>query len=403
MPSKFLLRAVGLASIIASSPLRAADLEVPGRIIDHSPAASGIYLGSPGICILPDGTYLAKCDEFGPGSTESTEAVTRLFQSGDRGVSWERIATVKGIYWASIFYHHGAVYLLGTHHQNGPAVIRKSTDQGKTWTIPLDAQSGLLRGDGRYHCAPVPVVVHQGRIWRAMEDAMGPGGWGEHFRAFMMSAPVDADLLDADQWTFSNRLERNPLWLDGTFRGWLEGNAVVTPAGQIVNVLRVDTRISPGVAAMIRISPDGKWAAFDNPSGFIAMPGGCKKFTIRFDPATELYWSLVNWIPPRHRQGIPGTIRNTLAVVASPDLLDWEVRCAVLYHPDPARHGFQYVDWLFEGNDLVAAVRTAYDDDAGGAHNYHDANFLTFHRIRDFRTLEWEDSVADLTSPPSNQ
>ena len=59
----------------------------------------------------------------------------------------------------------------------------------------------------------------------------------------------------------------------------------------------------------------------------------------------------------------------------------------ILEHPDPEKHGFQYLDWLIEGNDIVFVCRTAFDDESGGAHNYHDANFLTFHRIPNFRNL----------------
>ena len=44
------------------------------------------------------------------------------------------------------------------------------------------------------------------------------------------------------------------------------------------------------------------------------------------------------------------------------------------------------MDWLFDGDDIIAACRTAYDDGLGGAHNNHDANYLTFHRIANFRT-----------------
>ena len=62
-----------------------------------------------------------------------------------------------------------------------------------------------------------------------------------------------------------------------------------------------------------------------------------------------------------------------------------EYRRVLLQHPDTAKHGFQYVDWRFDGEDLIAACRTAFDDDQGGAHNFHDANYLTFHRIADFR------------------
>ncbi len=49
------------------------------------------------------------------------------------------------------------------------------------------------------------------------------------------------------------------------------------------------------------------------------------------------------------------------------------------------KHGFQYLDWQFEGNDIIALSRTAYDDAEGEAHNQHDANFITFHRIENFR------------------
>ena len=91
------------------------------------------------------------------------------------------------------------------------------------------------------------------------------------------------------------------------------------------------------------------------------------------------------WTEPKDAKA--SLIRNTLALVSSPDLAAWTVRSVILYHGDVAKHGFQYVDWLFEGDDLIAASRTAYDDGLGGAHNQHDANYLTFHRIPNFRTM----------------
>jgi hypothetical protein len=174
---------------------------------------------------------------------------------------------------------------------------------------------------------------------------------------------------------------------------WLEGNAVVAPDGQLVDVLRVQTRSPDEKAAIVRISPDGKTAAFDPATGFVAFPGGAKKFAIRFDPQSRLYWSLASIVHPRHRAENPGSIRNTLALTSSSDLVHWEVRSIVLYHPDVKKHGFQYVDWLFDGDDLIAACRTAYDDGQGGAHNAHDANYLTFHRIAGFRNRTMADSV----------
>ncbi|HUL51086.1 MAG TPA: sialidase family protein [Candidatus Nitrosotalea sp.] len=383
---------LSLARLVAAAT--AADsAEVPGVVIDHAPAASKQYVGSPGIAILPSGQFIASHDFFGPGTSNDRTAV---FASEDRGRTWTRIADIQGQWWSSLFVHNGALYLMGTSGQDGYAVIRRSTDGGRTWTTPRNGTSGLLLNDGRYHCAPVPVVVHNKRIWRAMEDVTNPGGRGTHFKAFVMSAPVDADLLNAGSWTCSNRVGADPDWLDDKFGGWLEGNVVVSPTGRILDILRVDFRAGPEKAAIIDVSDDGTHATFDAKTGFVEFPGGCKKFTIRFDPRSRQYWSLANFVPARHRNGNPERTRNTLALTSSSDLRTWTVRTVVLHHSDTERHGFQYADWQFDGDDIVAVVRTAYDDGVGGAHSQHDANYLTFHRIRNFRDLTMVDSPPEL-------
>ncbi len=379
---------------------------VPGVVIDHSPKSSGIYLGSPGLAVLSDGTYIAKGDEFGPGSPKNEKGGTRIYRSEDRGKSWKQTNRISGAFWASLFVHRNVLYLMGTKKAYGDTVIWKSNDGGRSWLEPTDTEHGVLLDDARYHCAPTPVVVHEGRIWRAMEDAMGrPNRWGAHFRAFMMSAPVGTDLLKASSWTCSNRMARNPQWLDGLFGGWLEGNAVVTPEGEIVNILRVDYPSKRGYpvkeekAAIIKISDDGRTVTFDPETGFITFPGGCKKFTIRFDDKSGAYWTLSNAVLPQHRNGNRERIRNAVALMRSNDLRTWKIRSILLYHPDTQRHGFQYLDWLFEGNDLIAVSRTAYDDGLGGAHNQHDANFLTFHRFENFRDLAMAESMVEHGAP----
>jgi len=382
-------------------------VQVPGVVIAHSPAASEVFVGSPGLAVLDDGAYLAKWDEFGPKSTEWVSAVTHVHRSDDRGQTWRHVARIDGLFWSSLFVHNGAAYLLGTEHHHGRIMIRRSDDGGRTWTHPADTDHGLLTPEGEYHTAPMPVIVHDGRLWRAMEDASGGDKWGERYLAMMMSAPVDADLLKRDSWTFSNALARKPEWLGGEhpFRAWLEGNAVVDPVGKVVNVLRVDFHPG-GKAAIVRVSDDGKTVSFDPAADFIDFPGGAKKFTIRYDEKTKRYWSLSNYVTPKDAAAgrRASTVRNTLALVSSPDLVTWQVRCIVLHDPDSGDHasygkrGFQYVDWLFDGADLIAASRTAADDGLGGPKRSHDANFLTFHRFRNFRELTLDDSVVDPTS-----
>jgi hypothetical protein len=378
--------AIVLAAVLLATPAPAQDGKpdhgkVPGVVIDYSPAKSRQYIGSPSIAVLPGGEYVASHDFFGPGSTRDRTAV---FASADRGKTWTKRSDIVGQWWSTLFVHKDALYLMGTSKEYGHCVIRRSADGGKKWTEPKDDKSGLLH-EGKYHCAPVPITIHKGRIWRAMEDAMGPGGWGEHFRCFMMSAPVDSDLLSAASWTSSNRIGRDASWLGGKFGGWLEGNAVVTPEGKVIDLLRADHRDPDEKAAVVRISDDGKTATFDPNDGFLDFPGGCKKFTVRFDPASKRYWTLTNYVPEKFRNPSPAKTRNTLALASSADLKTWEINRVLLQNPDTVKHGFQYADWLFDGDDLIAVVRTAHDDGVGGARNQHDANYMTFHRITAFR------------------
>jgi len=384
--------AIATAALVSS--LSAAVPPPPGVVIHHVPASEKLYIGSPSLCVLPDGTYLASHDLFGPGSQEHKLATGRLYRSADKGKTWSHLRDFNGFFWQGLFVHRGAAYALGTDKHHGRMVIRRSTD-GRTWTDPTTPGNGVL-AEGEWHTAPMPVIEHEGRVWRAIEDAMGGTKWGERYRARMMSAPMDADLLDAANWTFSNPLPRDPSWLDGDFAAWLEGNAVVDPQGGIVDVLRVDNSRVPEKAAIVRISKDGKTTSFDPAKDFTDFNGGAKKFTIRKDPRGGGYWALASIIPERHQDpslGRPGGIRNTLALVHSVDLRTWERRSILLYHPDLAKHGFQYVDWQYDGDDMIAACRTAWDDEEGGAHNNHDANFFTFHRWKNFRDLTRKDDV----------
>lgn len=376
-----------LVLVMVFVPLVAGAVEPPpGVTIAHSPAKSKQYIGSPSIAVLPNGEYVASHDLFMAGDNGDR---THVFASTDKGKSWKHRSEIVGQWWGTLFVHKGNLYLMGVSKARGFCILRKSTDGGKSWTEPKDAKSGLLHADGMYHCAPVPVLVHGGRLWRAMEEANptnGGKGWDRKFRSMMMSASVDADLLDAARWTTTNKLAADYGWFNGKFGGWLEGNAVATPAGEIVNILRVQQPNYPEKAAMVRISADGKTASFDHTRDFLDFPGGGKKFAIRYDASSKKYWSLANFVPKELEGPNAASRRNTLALVSSSDLRTWNVRRTILQHPDVKAHGYQYCDWLFDGDDLIAVVRTASDEpDGTPAHNAHDANFLTFHRVAGFR------------------
>lgn len=385
----FIFLAFSPVLLIATS--QAQETDVPGIVVNHLPASTQTYIGSPGFCILPGGDFVASHDHFGPSSTEHEQALTSIFKSSDKGKTWVKIADIHGQFWSNLFVHRKCLYILGTWKHHGNIIIRRSTDGGHTWSEPVGPESGLLL-KGEYHTAPMPVVEHRGRLWRAVELAESEYKvWGKRYSAMMISAPVDSNLLEARNWKATNSLEYDSTYLDGKFGGWLEGNAVVTPEGWLIDFLRVSvTEKGRDLAAIVNISEDGSTATFNPAEGFIDFVGGARKFTIRYDKKSGLYWTISNMVTGDHKDLPAASVRNTLVLQSSPDLRNWSVNKILLHHPDVKKHGFQYVEWQFRRQDILFLSRTAYDDQYGGAHNYHDANYLTFHQIKNFRKLAKE-------------
>jgi len=388
--------------------------EPPGIVINSSPDPEYIYIGCPGIVIMPNGDYIASHSMFGDGTNYDQMFI---FRSSDAGQSWEQLSEVKGQWWSTLFLHNEALYLMGTSCKDGFVAVRRSEDGGKAWSEPRDRKTGLLADDAKYHTAPVPVVVQNGRVWRGMEERWyhskkeqeKHGLPKKEQLCIVLSAPEDADLLDADNWTWSNRLRYDASWPGSV---WLEGNVVVTPEGKLVNILRTNfhsanksaTRASedhPRVnligekASIVWVSDDGKELTHNPDEDLIDFPGGDSKFTIRFDDRTQRYWSLTNY------QRDAGSYRNILALTSSADLKDWKVESIVLHHDEPERHAFQYVDWRIENDDIIAVARTAWKYEGGTTINKrpaHNANYLTFHRIENFRTRTCEDAPLNTSS-----
>lgn len=362
--------------------------EVPGVVISHLPKSGGCYVGSPSIAVAPDGDYVASHDLFGENAPLTSRGrTTYIFRSTDRGATWTRTAVIDGLFWANLFFLNDTLYALGVASGHGNIVIMKSTDHGYTWTTPADRNSGLLFV-GAYHTAPTPVVIGKCRIWRAMENADAiASDLPIRYGALMISADLDKDLLRADSWTMTNTLPADQQHLGGEMRGWLEGNAVVGPDGDILDIMRV--HVWPGTpeqAAILHVSDDGREISFSE-SDYVPFAGGAKKFTIRYDARSGRYWTLANDVLPDFASEYPASVRNSLTLMSSADLREWTMHKQVLYHPEVKKHAFQYADWVVHGEDIVFVSRTAFDDEEGGAASAHDANYLTFHRIPSFRSL----------------
>ncbi len=371
----------------------------PGVVVVKSPAPAKIRVASPSIVRLPEGAIFVSHDWSGRGG-----AMTSVYRSDDDGDTWRMTAELRGIMWATLFSHRDALWLIGTAGGPGDAVIRKSEDGGVSWTEAKDSGSGVLAA-GAYHCGPVPVVFEKGRVWRAFERRGDPKR-RRNFTALVFSAPEDSDLLSAENWKVSEGVDWTSDRLQVRTREWIEGNVVPDREGNLLNILRTNTHPAEGapfeiggglkrfeIVAAMRVGEGGKALDFDPSEDFRSMPGAQSKFTIRRDPVSGDYFSIVSkitapelndygWASSPHHQ------RNVMILLRSKDLEKWEeVRTLLSYRKGEALTkanpiGFQYADWVIDGADILAVVRTAWT----AAENYHDADHITYHRLEDFRT-----------------
>jgi hypothetical protein len=385
----------------------------PGIIVVESKDPQNLYVASPALVILPDGSYIASHDWSGAAMKGITR--TSLHRSGDKGKTWSKVADVDNLRWASLFYFRDKLYLIGVSKSFGDIHIMRSADGGYTWTTP-GPQSGVLFKGGNYHTAPVPVVIHSGRVWRAFEEIPADKDRA-NIGAFMISAPEDADLLEPANWTRTNAIVFSRNWINAKQPVTSEGNAVVTPSGKIIDLLRLETHPAENdsfelqgyakgiprfeVASVMEVSEDGKKLSFTPETGFIHFPGAESKFTIRYDSITHRYWTIANKITNIHEARdfdvSPHRERNVMSLFSSADLKVWTEHTRMLRWNEGmimekmSPVGFQYVDWQFEGKDIVFVCRTGWYGKRS-----HDANYITFHRITNFREKKMNDSAPDL-------
>ena len=401
-----LLLAIGSLSLAALPALAKDDFsKVPGTVISHQRAPNPLraafgepkYIGSPSLAVLPNGHYVASHDLFtrGGGPTSERGGVTKVFRSTDRGQSWQQVSTVQPAFWATLFVHGGELYLFGYRGYPGDALIRRSDDEGRTWTEPKDAASGLIKR-GRYGGTPNRPARHGGRLWLASGTA-----------AF--SAPLGADLLQASAWSRTRGVPGDKSsWLGGRFKLWSEGQIVASPQTGVVLLPKVG-----GLPWTGRIQLQGPSARprFDPERDFAHLPGAEKKFGAAYDPVSRKFYALTNPVLDRHSRKTwdgelpappkPALVRNAAAIYTSTDLRTWELDRIFLYHPNARGVAFQYLNFEFEGEDLLIVSRTAYCVNLfWPPPRGHDSNLMTFHRIKDFRRAPAHKLPEELRKAP---
>lgn len=354
---------------------------------DHAYLYSGRFPCSPCLLKMPDGSLLASHDVYGP---EEWQTISLIFRSRDDGKTWEYVNELFPAFWTRLFLHEGALYAIACSTEYGDVLLGRSLDGGNTFSAPVTIMHGGngRKGEAGFHKNPQPLVVHDGRIWCTIEH----GSWHLGYHAAMvMSASVDSDLLDPSSWSFSEPVKYNPEWNGvpkGPSTGTIEGTLAVRD-GKLYNLMRYDMgklEIKFGKAIRFRVNTANPEAPLEFDKCF-DFPANASKFTVLYDEISKNYYSigcnlLEHGLDPKVGGVMP---RNHLCLFRSADLDRWEKACDLIDYRnfDPAWYGFQYADFIIDGDDIIYLVRTA----TNGAFSFHDSNCIIFKRLENFRKL----------------
>lgn len=360
---------------------------VPGTVVaylhpeDETFISSGTATCSPSICAAPDGALLVSHDIY---RSRGGQNLTHVYRSEDGGRTWRFASALSPCFWGGLFVHRGKVYLLATATEYGALVLYESSDGGMSWRGPVQLLEGGSSEDGGPHKAPMPVIEHAGRLWTGVEF----GSWRQRMHCpGAVSAAVDDDLMRPESWVCTGFLPYDPARVRDVrgypIGGTIEGNVVAAPDGALIDLLRYQTATcvpNYGKAYMVALDAEHP----DRLPRFVRtveFPGNLSKFHILRSPSDGRYYALSNRVTTETLNQ-----RNILTLSVSDDLVDWQVKRDILNYADNCfpegedMVGFQYPSFIFDGDDLLAVSRTAIN----GAENFHNANFITFHRIRNY-------------------
>jgi hypothetical protein len=360
----------------------------PGQVInylhprDNAYAFSGSYLASPGITRTSSGRLLVSMDVFGHRTPQNLQII---FKSDDQGETWQYLCELFPSFWGKIFTHGSRVYMLSVVNEYGDLQIGYSEDDGRHWSKPVTLFPGSgNNGEPGLHKGVVPVILHKNRLWTAVEY----GCWSKGYHdSGVISVPEDADLMKPENWACTGFLRFNPAWEGASPKGglsYIEGNMVVGPDGNLYNMLRNNNNTTAegnyGKAVLLKIdteNPEKKPEFYK----IIDFNGGSHKFVITRDEKTGIYYSVVN----RAADPLAMGQRNIASLTVSADLIHWKIVKDLINAADeaPEEVGFQYIDHIALGEDLLFVSRTACNHAA----NFHDSNCITFHREKNFRRL----------------
>ena len=371
------------------------------------------YFMAPSLAKMPGGTLVA-ASSWGDYYPDGGRGLQKLifYNSKDNGMTWKEVSRLPyDSCEPQLYVIDGKLYLIITPQHSNTRLDRSffprdnrwgiwacvSEDEGRTWSpIKRVLQSGESGRPQHAFGGQVATVIRDGKLYFTVSDI-----W-QGLAA--VTCQLDMGILNPDAWRISNVVELpNPVELSSRPHGShviFEGN-VVSVGGRLLVIAR--TRLSGGetanIGALFEIFDEGNTMPLQFKFiQFYPIPGGRMKFFILYDEPSKLFWMASS--PASNsmhliKEGSWDNLdrgwdeRRSLLLWYSVDSLNWFPAGWIAY----ARgwnQSFHYPVMFVDGNDIALISRTA-----NNSGDRHDVDFITFHRIKDFRDL-----AMDMTPIP---
>jgi len=358
---------------------------------------SVVYLGTPSIVKTSTGRLLVSHDYN--STSYNTSAV---YKSDNGGQTWSKCQDIFGVFWGKLFIYGSDVYLLGvSNYPDGNISISKSTDNGSTWSTPVNVISYLEKG---FVHTSSSFIIKDGYLVSAFEIMANTGVWSGWHKSVLVFGNL-SDLMNPSNWSLSNQITFNSALYPATIgtngtdtkrpataptasKGWLEGNLITKPSGDLMILFRLEQSPNSNNAIYLDVtwnSGTPTSSTISSTPNYIEMQGGNVKFTPVYDATSGLYWTVTNvnkykWF---------NDYRMEAHLLSSPDLLTWTVKEKALgynvtsnWEAEIPQFGVQYSDVIIDGDDLLICTRTS---DAL-AQSFHNANLITVRKLVNFRS-----------------
>jgi len=398
-PLALLLSAVLIVGA-ADRMLAATPLAQDYTVVFHNPDPE-YYVEGPGLVRLDDASLIAVVPvvprQAWSDARRVEHSAAHILRSNDSGKTWQPLADLP-YYSAVPWVHGGALYLFankgGTKFRNDDLLLLRSSDGGKTWSEPVTLFEGHF-----WNCH-TGMAVRDKHLYWAVDDLSLGAKRGPR----AVAGDLSADLMDPRAWRMSEPVPfpgvpdalTNPK-LAALTSQYLEPNVLnVRGRLRVLATVKPKRQSTAGLCAVLDLDDGGKLDL--KFTQYHPMPGGQLKFCVLWDEVSQVFWATANLVVDsqgafewwaagekrgnvRYSSGLGGNDRRFLMLLYGVDGLNW-FQAGCVAQAGKISQSFMYARPVIDGDDLAIIARSSIN-----APNQHDADYATFHRVRDFRRL----------------